>query len=545
VSSNASREKSTHSQGTDLFPTRQYSHRLSRRESLVESVPAILTPGVYRFRLGRDVTPQGLSIDDLSNGLHDPFARLVLLSGKLPATLRELLRTLDATNAQADGLPQQQNFIVSDGGQIPWNADTQTVARQFRFVIARAKATQIPDLFMSTSREIDSTSTFLQVVGWDPVNGAFQFYDRRDGAWFWAGNSWDALEADTRSRGPFDSHVNGALNMKELKLPWINWHSEAATIDGALAPDDPLRSEPLWQGRSGANQLEPIIKDNIRRWTNSRFERRTAEGKLTRLSELLGQILTTTTINVIASPDETSQLRAGKPLHLPLPFFINSDMLFNILELSPDIAQPTIDGGIYLDCLKQFDVALTDGEHRFPGDTHFPFAVPEVAFEDVEVLRRLIDSSIITKKLAACLLMVDFYNPVFSQRRAALIRYIPESTAIQSAEAFSTKFAQAVEAAAGRVSGSPEQEFVSNWRLADNEWQSSFESRIKNFFDQLKLKLGGLDGFIDIFKVAESRRREFRKRPLAEFRLTTPITNIPENSPLLEFLPDASVHVKS
>ena len=40
--------------------------------------------------------------------------------------------------------------------------------------------------------------------------------------------------------------------------------------------------------------------------------------------------------------------------------------------------------------------------------------------------------------------------------------------------------------------------------------------------------------FSKIFELAESRRREFRRRPLAEFRLTTPVTNIPDTAPLLE-----------
>jgi hypothetical protein len=45
--------------------------------------------------------------------------------------------------------------------------------------------------------------------------------------------------------------------------------------------------------------------------------------------------------------------------------------------------------------------------------------------------------------------------------------------------------------------------------------------------------------------LAESRRREFRRRPLAEFRLTTPVTNIPENAPLLELTVDGRVVEKT
>ena len=45
--------------------------------------------------------------------------------------------------------------------------------------------------------------------------------------------------------------------------------------------------------------------------------------------------------------------------------------------------------------------------------------------------------------------------------------------------------------------------------------------------------------------MAESRRREFRTRPLAEFRLTTPVTNIPEEAPPLEFTPAGIIQSKT
>ena len=51
--------------------------------------------------------------------------------------------------------------------------------------------------------------------------------------------------------------------------------------------------------------------------------------------------------------------------------------------------------------------------------------------------------------------------------------------------------------------------------------------------------------FSKIFELAESRRREFRRRPLAEFRLTTPVTNIPDAAPLLEMDAAGIVRPKS
>ena len=534
----------------ESFPTRQYSYSAlsgtGRAPSGFADAPMpSLAPGVYRFKLGRDTAPQALPPEKVLATLHDPFAQLVLGVSKMPTTLRELLKVIDALNP-SEQLPRQRSFVVADGGQIPWSEKTRNVARQFRFLITRSKDGALPDLFVSTSRDIDSSTTFLQVVGWDPSAGAFQFYDRREKAWIWAGSSWDALEQDTRGRGPFDSHVNGALNMKELKLPWINWNSQAAQIDSALAPDDPLRKEPVWQAREGAELLErEIIRPNIERWTDSRLKHRTNGSAIERFPELLGQILITTTINLIASPDQSSTVRSGHPVRLPVTFFINTDALLNVLGLDPDISVPTVDGGIYDNCLQRFAVAVTDGTERFAGDTHFVFVVPEVAFEDIAILRRLLDQKIISRKLAAALLMVDFCNPVFSPRRAALIRYVPATVQIAGADDFDTALAQAVEAGAvASRPDSPEQEFLANWRLSDETWRPVFESRIKAFLDAISLKVRALDDFSEIFRLAESRRREFRRRPLAEFRLTTPVTNIPEEAPFLEFAPDASIRQK-
>ena len=58
--------------------------------------------------------------------------------------------------------------------------------------------------------------------------------------WMLAGNSRDALRDASRRKGVFESHRSGAPLMKELKTPWINWHSPAANIpETAFAADDP------------------------------------------------------------------------------------------------------------------------------------------------------------------------------------------------------------------------------------------------------------------------------------------------------------------
>jgi hypothetical protein len=533
----------------DSFPTRQYAYSSGARLGFAGQAPRPLVSGsIYRFLLGKDREPLLLSPESFADEFHDPLAALVLAGRKpVPVTLRSLLAGLDAHNADALGLPVQNSFVVADGGQIPWSPETATLQRQLRFVITRAKQPGMPaDLFISTSAMFDSTTTFLQVIGWDPVLNAYRFYDRRDGAWIFAGSSWDALVAPTRGKGPFDSHVNGALNMKELKIPWQNWHSEAAGIkDDVLDPADPLRTEQLWTARSPAEEFErTFIRPGIARWMQARFVACIDGRRIIRLPEFMRHALETTTVNLTSSVTENRQLADLEHFTLPLTFFFNSDALLNTVGLEPDIRVPQVDAGLYRECLKKFAVEITDGSFRFPGDTHFVFLVPEAAFEDLVVLGSLISAPVVSLKLAACLLMVDFSNPGFSSRRAVLMKYVPASAGIGQSDL--TEFVAAVERASETLSpGTPEAEFLSNWRLPDDEWQHAFARRIEGFMAHVDERLKSATGFTDIFRLAESRRREFRRRPLAEFRLTMPVTNIPESAALLELTADGLVLEKT
>jgi hypothetical protein len=120
---------------------------------------------------------------------------------------------------------------------------------------------------------------------------------------------------------------------------------------------------------------------------------------------------------------------------------------------------------------------------------------------------------------------------------------VPANAALEAAETFDEVFIGAVRAShdAG-TGGAAEAELLANWDTPD--WQAAFEGRIRAFMTAVGTRLDEPGGFARIFALAESRRREFRTRPLAEFRLTTPVTNIPEDAALLEFTEDGHVREK-
>jgi hypothetical protein len=140
--------------------------------------------------------------------------------------------------------------------------------------------------------------------------------------------------------------------------------------------------------------------------------------------------------------------------------------------------------------------------------------------------------------------MIDFSNPVFSRRRSQLSKYVPVSALIGNTSAFETWFVQQVRTGAASLpAGSPEREFLDLWDESTG-WEATCAEKLKAFLKNVQDRIRTPQGFYPIFELAESRRREFRKRPLAEFRLTTPTTNIAENAPLLELTPDGSVQPK-
>lgn len=519
----------------DQFPgTQAESSAVDSKPSVKIVKPTAEMPHVIedlKAIFGKRVTPDGVK----------PMAAQLLLSGSFPLTCRSLLSELDELPKP---LSARQSFVVADGGQIHWSPDTQGVNRDIRFAISSSND-EGEIVLVSTGTRFDSSSQFLQVLAWDTENEVFNYYERRSGTWIWAGNSYHALEVPTRGKGPFDSHVNGSLVMKELKLPWTHWHSQSSTItDDVLAPDDPLRDEPLWQTKSGAEDFETsIVRPGIRKWTSVRVNNAiSSDGVISSPRQLLRHLFESTTVNLIASDRQSRSVATDTAVKLPLSFFLNSDMLFDQLGLEPDIKIPTVSGEFYLSNLANFEFKLqTEGFERV-GDTHFAFIVPEPASEDNQIITELLRQTIVTPRFVACVLMVDFVNPVSSSQRGRLWNHVPGSVQRQNgAFDFESQYVQNIEASLSGIDDpGPANQFIANWELGD-DWKPAFEQRVEAYFASIQQKLQTQSGYDDYVRLAESRRREFRRRPLAEFDFTLPVTNIPNDAPSLQMFEDGSV----
>jgi hypothetical protein len=501
---------------------------------------------LYRFIMGIDSTFTEMTPSEMGT-LGDPMAQL-LQGGVFPLTVDALLAELTAR----DILPEQSSFLISEAGQIP-PAQAASLARDMRFAIARSRSSRA-DLLISTSAVGDPQTAFLQVAAWDGQAELFNYYMRLGGAgvggaWVWAGNSYHALAPPSRGNGPFDSHINGSLVMKELKQPWMNWQSQNATI--LLDENDPLRQDILYQNLSGAESLEGIVRDGIARWTTARLKHAmTAEGQIKHVDWLLRQLCTTTTVNLASSTTASAMAVADPSVELspPLGFWFNNNGLIDGLNipLRDDFTPPVVTAKLYADCLVHYDFALVQGEFTQKGDTFFAFVVPEAAFEDIDVVNQMVSHEILTAHFAASVLMVDFPNPVFSEARAKLLQYVPAEAKLDTAGGgLSQQIADAIiTSAASQQAGTPEAEFRANWELADSDWQNSFAARIEDYMSAVSTRIATAQGFDDYVRLAESRRREFKAMRLNEFSLTLPVTNISRQAPLLQMQPDGTVREK-
>ncbi|RWE07707.1 MAG: hypothetical protein EOS23_26735 [Mesorhizobium sp.] len=511
------------------FPTRHYPYHAPRDESALDASPDPLTHiqagSIVRFFLGQDELPVELSSESLRQEVNDPFAHLVLGAGHRPQTLLDVLAILDAVSGSA-AIPGQRLYRLAEGGQIPWSAETAGLDRRLRLVITRHRG-EDAELVISTAPPFSSATIFLQLFAWDPKLGAYNFYERRRGVWSWAGSSWQALDPPTRGHGPFDSHVNGAPVMKELKLPWMHWHSQSASIpDDILAADDPLRQDPFYHGThlKGGEDLELTVRAGIARWTRSHFDRRVSNGRLSRAPEFFRHVLMTTTVNLTSSPQRGSSLGPDDMLRLPTTFFINSDSIIDDLGLPATFNRQKVSASFYASRLREYGVRLQDGTFSLDSDTHFAFAVPEPSLEDRVVLGELLKRGALSRRLAACMLMVDFCNPIFSPRREALLRFIPNEIALNGGKDMDDQFIRSVTGSPGAThQGSPEAELLTFWNLETSNWEVLMAERLERYWANVGAALSTVEGFDGIFRLAESRRRVFRKRPLAEFGLTLAI----------------------
>ncbi len=222
--------------------------------------PADTPPLLFAFQHGKDNQPRPMSEHEIRE-LGDAFTQRVLLtSATIPVTLGDLITAIEASAGPAKLI--RKMFLV-DEGAMPHQVNPD-FALNTRLVFSWQETSQTaPDILLSTVPSTDDPTALLQLIAWSDTNQAFHFFERDHEriAWGWAGSSFDALVSPTRGKGPFDSHINGGLVMKELKAPWT--HGAPRTTPSRLrfmARRASSKPKPSCSRSPAPNNLNPSLR---------------------------------------------------------------------------------------------------------------------------------------------------------------------------------------------------------------------------------------------------------------------------------------------
>ena len=426
-----------------------------------------------RFQEADDDQPVAMTPEELAQ-LGDPLFRLVIRDHPETARLGDIEALIQPNPTR------RQTFVVSERIHEPGGP---TSARSVRaFTGQAADGTDVHGkVFLSTffpprAARFPETES-VEAMAWDDGQGIYNYYklDRSRGesglTWRFRGSSQDAdLRSDEdRARTCFACHINGVPLMKELLLPWNNWQGFTNPISGLSAPIDSLRwliarrgsGDPrITEQLAGADQLELLIIPAIERFNRARLEdlkgAPAADGSVT-ISDpkrALRPVFETTEFNLI-SARETSGLhpfganapgQPGSPVCPPNSSYVNANVIAGmngIVGLQVAEARQFQQAPGASSCA-QNPLAVQPAEYRElllrseqslagvrPADVQFAWFTPEPSFVDNDMVDLLMSEGAITPQFAAAALAVDLETPIFSEARAALLQFLPESFAYQ------------------------------------------------------------------------------------------------------------------
>src|SRR5262245_46819744 len=172
-----------------------------------------------------DAPAEALSAAERSQ-LGDPMFTLALRSHPNEGDVQKIVDLVKGTAAQV------HFFVVDELIADPAPAGSRRVVLAFRGVNQTLKLD--PNVMLSVIlTPTGITPNFIEAWGWDVRRGRFNFYrfeqasNEQVPGWKFRGSSTGAdLQTPTQRQGTcLACHVNGEPLMKELTLPWNNWHS--------------------------------------------------------------------------------------------------------------------------------------------------------------------------------------------------------------------------------------------------------------------------------------------------------------------------------
>ncbi|MBG1270545.1 hypothetical protein F8S12_31320 [Nostoc sp. WHI] len=542
----------------------------NRTESLptaFQNCNAVQTGTIHRFIKGRDTCLTPMTQQEIEQNLNDPFAINILRKETFPDSVDGIIQCISNSGLGF----QQVNYMVGEGSKIPTTIASREDPRNLRYVIAWRIRNATPSAQIFLSAAPGGNSNFLQIASWDSTASKYNFYEFRKSdssryefqeqqssdigatnkVWSWAGDSSMARLPQTIGKGCFACHHNGVVIMKELRTPWNNWQSQLASISPQVVPEA-VAKELMFQNLIGAQELERDITGGFSKyyedWLDKRYQQQGSTVHLSDVNQMLAHVISNTTVNLASTQIQSNGAQtspSGSPIRgIPNDFFLWNSTLRDVLRLQYQIPDITFNRENYDNYLTASNFKLVqDIKPGFEqnGSTHFAFFVPVPSAEDTLMVRELLRENILSDKFVAALVMVDFKNPVFSEKRTSLQQYadqITTGTITNGVSDVPDNFAALVKSVADKQpacdtnnfdSCTAEQEFLQTWNLPDDQWKTTVQQQIQNYFNTIG-QLSPTQQLDQLMNLSVKRRDEFASwksiSNLNEFSLLLPQTSL-------------------
>ncbi|KAK7426017.1 hypothetical protein QQZ08_007465 [Neonectria magnoliae] len=477
--------------------------------------------------------------------------------------------------------------LVTIAGKTPFS----TSPSEWTLCIVGSSRPKDPDAFLQVASWDGTTFRFYQKDK-PIVNGK-----RGVPTWNYFGQSMDAF-GPFSYLGPFNGHVNGACIMKELRKPWIHWlGGETNDFQASLSSDDiEAFQEVPWLTQEGGsvlsavnsnpNSLETAIERGVRNWFSTRQKRdffvsptTTLKKNPSNIPRWASHLFLTTTINISCADDAVGQLAAD--YDFPLDHFYDQELLgLSFTDLLPEglpqigfkeadykkaiaalrlcllmevgpmdkadvtlswqvLGQDRRNEGAYTDV--PFKILLENSEGLSPFNILHASLEDAAGVEKMQTLKKVRKPGSASTFLGLfsvetfnAIMMVDFWNPIYSWKRGRLMQYVPSETTFDTTYDIDARFVENVknsQYAQLKIDGSPEYEFVRLLGVDSKTHQAAILEYLRAI--QARMNEDPVGTLVDYLTLAESRRRIYRPLPLDEFGPTMPFAlNIDPKVPL-------------
>ena len=387
--------------------------------------------------------------------------------------------------------------------------------------------TTVDNNLIKLDQRPQNNKLLIELIAWDKNLKLFNFYELRGlnnskTRWYYRGNSKDALldnkylyRRPPSKKKNFGArmrcsacHNSGGPIMKELKSPHNDWWSSSRRLPlFPNLPDEDTNSllKYLVEANSFANDVQLGI---------NKINKSNAYNKIKKslsLQEQLRPLFCTTEINIESSKSQGKM----EPIRIPSGFWLNPLLGQLKISLSPQKYEDLL----IKNQMKFPETSLFDADHRW--------LTPVKGINNINSIKQLIKSKMITKHFAESVLMIYFKHPVFSNDRCELLKLIPSHASNRWRNAFiSHLYLEQAQFKAALVLA----KYLNQKKLYNHHY---FMKLVANYKEAIKVSTlsekGSLDSFDKLIKTRqEVIDNELSKNPLGQilepgFRVIFPV----------------------